>query len=275
MSDNTIPIRRPPSNVDPARPPEQPIYPTEIISLPTKGWFYPEGNPLCSGEVEIKQMTAREEDILANQELIKKGKVLDRLLQSIVVNKEIAIEKILVPDKNALFIGIRRLAYGDTYPVNVTCPSCGERSKVDINLSEIKEKDIDVTHYPKGQNSFPFTLPKSGITVTYKLLNQNDDQQIEKELLGIRKISKENTAELTTRLKYLITSVNNDFDKEVVRKFVDEQLLAVDSRALREHIRTNTPDIDMTFDFVCSSCNFERRLDIPMGASFLWPDLET
>ena len=270
-----IPIRRPTGPIDPTTPPEQPKYPSDTISLPTKGWFYPDEHPLSSGEIEIKQMTAREEDILANQDLIRKGKVLDKLLQSLLINKAIDYRDILTPDKNAIFVGIRRLAYGDTYSVNVTCPSCGERARIDINLSELKDKELDVEKFPKGINNFEFTLPKSGIKITYKLLNQHDDDVMERELTGIRKINKENTSEITTRLKYLITSVNGDTEKQVIRKFVDEELLAVDSRALREYIRDNTPDIDMRFDFKCPNCEFERRMDVPVGASFLWPDIET
>jgi len=279
MSEGTIPIRRPinpPVSPEPAIP-EQPKSPANVVSLPTKGWFYPEENPLSAGEVEIKQMTAREEDILANQELIRKGKVLDKLLQSILINKSINVSDILVPDKNAIFIGIRRLAYGDNYPVNIVCPNCGERSKVDINLGELKDREVDVETFPKGKNSFPFTLPKSQVKITYKLLNQRDDDSIDKELAGLRKVSKETTGELTTRLKYIITSVNGDESKEAIRKFVDEELLAVDSRSLREYMRDHTPDVDMHFDFKCpnSSCELERRLDIPVGASFLWIDLES
>ena len=270
-----IPIRRPTGPIDPTIPPEQPKYPSDTVSLPTKGWFYPDEHPLSSGVIEVKQMTAREEDILANQDLIRKGKVLDKLLQSLLVNKAIDFRDILTPDKNSIFVTIRRLAYGDTYSVNFTCPSCGERSRIDINLSELKDREVDVEKFPKGVNNFEFELPKSGIKVTYKLLNQHDDDLMEKELTGIRKINKENTSEITTRLKYVITSVNGDTEKQIIRKFIDEELLAVDSRALREYIRDNTPDIDMRFDFKCSNCELERRMDVPVGASFLWPDIES
>lgn len=255
-------------------PVTQPTYPTDIVELPTKGWFYPEGNPLSSGEIEIKQMTAREEDILANQDLIRKGKVLEKLLQSLLVNKEVNSKEILIPDKNAIFIAIRRFAYGDTYSVNFTCPQCGEKTRIDINLGELKDRPVDIEKFPRGKNEFPFTLPKSQAVVTYKFLNQYDDDEIEKELLGFKKINKESGSEVTTRLKHIITSVNGDEDKAVIRKFVDD-MPAADARALREHIKDNTPDVDMRFDFKCSNCELERRTDIPIGASFLWPDLET
>ena len=282
MSENnqTIPIRRPAVNVpdfvlkqqsDASQPKEK--YPSEVIPLPTKGWFYPEGHPLSSGEIEIKQMTAREEDLLANQELIKKGKVLDKLMESVIINKSIKIEDILIPDKNAIFIAIRRLAYGDDYPVSITCPQCSAQNKVKINLSDLSYKKFDFDAHPKGQNNFSTTLP-SGIAVTYKLLNQLDEQSIDAELVQLKKISKDNTGELTTRLKYLFTSVGGNTDRAAIRKFVEDRLTAKDSLALRKHIKENNPDVDMTFDFKCSECDFERRLDMPIGASFLWPDID-
>lgn len=280
-NNNQIPIRRPTVNVPEfvakvqpgvSQPKEK--YPSEVIPLPTKGWFYPETSPLASGEIELKQMTAKEEDLLANQELIKKGKVLDRLIESLIVNKAIRTEEILIPDKNAIFISIRRLAYGDDYPVSITCPSCAVANKISINLANLSYRTFDFEHHPRGQNNFTFKLPNSGVTITYKLLSQNDEQSIDAELSQIRKISKENTAELTTRLKYFLTSVDGNTDRATIRKFVEEKLTARDSLALRKHTRETNPDVDMTFDFKCTECGLERRLDMPLGASFLWPDLE-
>ena len=249
-------------------------YPTDIIPLPTKGWFYEEGNPLSSGEIELKQMTAKEEDILANIQLRKNGKFLEKLLESLIVNKAIKTEEILIPDKNAIFIAIRRLAYGDEYPITITCPSCSETNKVVVNLSSIENAPFNFDAYPKGENSFEFKLP-SGVTVTYKLLNQIDENNVEAELNQIKKMNKDASKELTTRLKYLLGSIDGNTDRVSIRKFVDEQLMARDSLALRKYMRVNNPDIDFSFDFKCSNCGHERRQDIPMGISFLWPDLES
>lgn len=248
-------------------------YPTEIVPLPTKGWFYPEGHPLAKGEIEIKQMTAKEEDILANQELIKKGRVLDKLLESLVIDKSIRIDDILIPDKNAIFVSVRRLAYGDDYPVAITCPQCSRQNKVTINLAELAFKSFDFESHPKGTNSFTFKLP-SGLTLTYKLLNQTDETSIDAELSQLKKTVKDGTGELTTRMKYVITSIDNNSDRGAIRKFVDEQFTARDSLALRKHMREHNPDIDMSFDFKCTECPYERRLDVPIGASFLWPDID-
>lgn len=283
MSDQPIPIRKPnipiPDFVVKAQsdiPQKQEIkYPSDIIPLPTKGWFYPESSPLSSGEIELKQMTAKEEDILANQELIRKGKVLEKLLDSLIINKLIRQEEILVPDKNAIFVAIRRLAYGDDYPVNITCPVCSSPNKVVIKLNELTSKEYDFSSHQKGDNNFTFKLPSSGITVTYKLLTHQDEQNIEAELQQIAKISKENTKDLTTKLKYVLTSVDGNTDRAAIRKFIDERLTAKDSLALRKHWKEVNPDIDRSFDFKCSNfrCGFERRMDMPIEASFLWPDI--
>ncbi len=283
MSDNnnqTIPIRRSVVNVpdfvtkQQSDIPQQKEskYPTEMIPLPTRGWFYNEENPLSCGEIEIKQMTAKQEDLLANQQLIKNGKVLDKLMESVIVNKSIKLEEILIPDTNAIFIAMRRLAYGDDYDVSVECPKCSKQNKVKINLSELPYKPFNFDEYPKGQNNFTFKLP-SGITITYKLMNKIDEQAIDAELVQLKKISKENTGELTTRLKYLITSIEGNTDRINIRNFVEEKMTAKDSSALRRHIREHNPDVDMTFDFKCSECDYERRLDMPLGASFLFPDI--
>lgn len=249
-------------------------YPTDIIPLPTKGWFYPETNLLSSGEIELKQMTAKEEDILANIQLRKNGRFLEKLLESLIVNKSIKQEEILIPDKNAIFIAIRRLSYGDEYPVTVTCSSCMEPNKVVVNLSTIENRPFNFESYPRGENSFTYKLP-CGVTVTYKLQNQIDEKNIEAELNQLKKLNQESSKELTTRLKYLLTSIDGNTDRASIRKFVDEQLMAKDSLALRKHMRDNNPDIDFSFDFKCNNCSNERRQDIPMGLSFLWPDIDS
>jgi hypothetical protein len=277
-----IPIRRPTVNVPDfvaqaatgVPQPKDNKYPTEVIPLPTKGHFYPEGSPLSSGQIELKQMTAKEEDLLANQELIKKGKVLDKLMESVIIDKSVRVEDILIPDKNAIFIAIRRLAYGDEYGVTVGCPNCSHQNKVKIDLSALSYKPFNFDEHPKGVNQFTFKLPNSGVTLTYKLLNQVDETSIDAELAQIKKISKENTAELTTRLKYVITSLDGNSDRAGIRRFVEEKLSAKDSLALRRHMREHNPDVDMTFEFKCSECDFERRLDVPLGASFLFPDID-
>ena len=237
--------------------------PTEIIDLPSKGLIYPAENPLSSGKIEMKYMTAKEEDILTNQSYIQKGTVLDKLLQALIVSK-INYNDLIVGDKNAIMVAARILGYGKDYSFEYD----GQSHTVD--LSKMDNKPFDESKLiSKGVNEFNFTLPSSGLNITYKLLTHGDEQKIQNELEGLKRLGMNNSPELSTRLKYIITSVNGDRDNKTIRQFVDTALLARDSRELRKHIANTQPDVDLTF-FPDGSSD---RIDIPVGLKFFWPDL--
>ena len=235
--------------------------PTEVIELPSKGLLYPEGSELAKGTLEMKYMTAKEEDILTNQSYIQKGTVLDKLMKSLIISK-INYDELLIGDKNAIMVAARILGYGKDYSFSVL----GEDHTVD--LSTLENKPLNEELFKDGENNFEFTLPHSGNRVTFKLLTHKDEQDISRELEGLKKINKDNSPELTTRLKYLITSVEGKTEKKDIREFVDNYLLARDSRALREYIKEIQPDVDLTF-FPTGESN---RINIPIGVSFFWPD---
>lgn len=248
-------------------------YPTEIVDLPSRGWFYSPGHPLASGRIEIKMMTAREEDILTSQNLIKKGIVLNRLLDSLIVDKRIKQDDIVLCDMNGIFVAVRRLAYGDKYgPLKFKCTSCGEEHEQIVDLSAIESKPFDFEKYPKGQNSFNFELPYAKKLISYKILTQKEDNMVDSEIKNMARVNKEKSAEVTTRLKYIIQSVDGDDDKAVIRKFIENELMAKDALALRKHIKNNIPDLDMTFDFTCNSCNTSMRMEVPITGQFFWPN---
>jgi hypothetical protein len=247
-------------------------FPTETIELPSQGHFYPDGHPLSDGHLELKMMTAREEDILTNQNLIRKGIVLDRLLESLIVTP-VKIDDILVGDKNAVFFAARRLAYGDTYgPVKVTCPKCQTECERKIDLSLMKSKEVDLSTYTKGQNEFEFLLPYTKKLIKYKLLTHKDELTIDAELKAIVKINKNSSSDVTTRLRTMIIAVDGNSDRNVIQKFVSQELPSRDSLAFRTHVREQTPDLDMNFDFSCDECGNEERMSVPMTAQFFWPD---
>ena len=235
--------------------------PTEVIELPSKGLLYPEGSELAKGTLEMKYMTAKEEDILTNQSYIQKGTVLDKLMKSLIVSK-INYDDLLIGDKNAIMVAARILGYGKDYSFSVL----GEDHTVD--LSTLENKPLNEELFKDGKNNFEFTLPHSGNKVTFKLLTHKDEQNISRELEGLKKINKDNSPELTTRLKYLITSVEGKTESKDIREFVDNYLLARDSRALREYIKEIQPDVDLTFFPEGGS----DRVNIPIGVSFFWPD---
>jgi hypothetical protein len=239
--------------------------PTETVELPSKGLLYPEDSPLNSGVVEMKYMTAKEEDILTNQNYINQGIVIDKLLESLIVDKSIKYNDLLLGDKNAIMIAARILSYGSKYPVLYL------GKEVEIDLTKIDNKPL-ISEFEKAtQNEFEFTLPQSNNKVTYKILTAGDETAIEEEIKGLQKINKNASPEITTRLKYIITSVNDSRSIGDIRDFVDNYLLASDSRALRKEYSRIMPDIDLTFEHT-NNDGGKERVGIPIGLDFFWPN---
>ena len=239
-------------------------FPTEVVELPSKGYFYPEGHPLASGKVEVKYMTAKEEDILTSQNLIEQGIVIDKLLESLVIDKKININDMLVGDKNAIMVASRVLGYGKDYEFMYD----GEEQSVD--LSKLEPVEIDFTKYTKGINEFTFELPSSKRPLTFKLLTGEDEKNIALEIAARRKISKEQSFELTTRLKKMILSVDGNSTKAHINNFVDNEFLSRDSFAFRQHLEDVTPDVDMSATVV-DSAGKETVVSVPVTVRFFWP----
>jgi hypothetical protein len=245
---------------------KQPKFPSEVIDLPSKGIVYPKDSPLSGGQIEIKYMTAKEEDILTSQNLIKKGVVIDVLINSLIVTKGVSIDDLILGDKNAIMVAARILAYGPEYTVEVTDPTLGDKFQHTFNLTEcpFKELSKDVDY---STNEFKCKLPVSKKEVTFKLLVGRDEKQIAKEVASLKKINV-GTAEITTRLKKIITAVDGDDSQAVINMFVDN-MLARDSLALREKLAQITPDIILTQDIELGG--EAVSLDIPMTVEFFWP----
>lgn len=238
-------------------------FPTEAVELPSKGLIYPETSPLSSGVVEMKYMTAREEDILTNQSYINKGIVLDKLLESLIMTEGVSVRDLLIGDKNALLIAARVLGYGKDYSFMYD----GVEETVD--LSQLDSKFLHEDLFTSGRNEFEYVLPSTETRITFKLLTGHDELAIEKELEGLKKINKNNVPELSTRLKYMILSVGGDSERKTVREFVDTRLLARDSRAFRAYAKSIQPDIDLMF-----TTDSGEEVAIPVNLNFFWPDIE-
>ena len=246
-------------------------FPTEIIDLPSKGYFYPSDNPLSSGQVEIKYMTAKEEDILTSSNLLQKGVVLDKLLEALVVS-DINLDDILIGDKNAIMVASRVLAYGKDYEFEYVDPSNNEKKTHKVDLSTLEHKDVNFKKHTKGQNEFSFELPTSKRKITFKLLSQREEKNIETELKAMKKITKGTGVdpEITTRLKSSIISVDGNDDRTFVNNFVDSEFLSMDSFAYRTYLTSLTPDIDLSTTVEFDNGEFEE-IAVPITARFFWP----
>ena len=256
-------------------------FPTEIIELPSKGLIYPKDNALSSGKVELKYMTAKEEDILTTQSYIKDGSVLDRLFQSLIVSNgeglPIKYVDLVVGDKNAIMIASRILGYGKEYNVEVTDSFSGEKQKESIDLTQFENKEYDGSKQTElHKNEFEFELPQSKRIITFQLLTESKERKVKHELESAKKQSKKmgdvTSKELTTRLKNMIVSVEGESDRNVINRFVDNELFAQDSKALRSYIKEVGPDIDLTWEFISDDTGDRKEMSMPMDTNFFWPE---
>jgi len=238
-------------------------FPTETVDLPSKGLIYPSDSPLRSGKVEMKYMTAREEDILTNQAFIQQGVVLDKLLKALTLDK-FDIKTLFPGDKNALIVASRVLGYGKEYSFTMN------NTDYNIDLSVLENKTFDESLIT-SDGTFKFTLPSSENEIEFKFLTELDEEKITQEIEGLKKVNKNSSSEVTTRLKHQIVVINGSSDKNDIREFVDTMLLASDSRALRIYIKDISPDVNLSTTVEINGK--EEKIDIPINLNFFWPDL--
>lgn len=249
---------------------------TTVIDLPSDGKFYPPDHPLSSGSIEVRYMTAADEDVLTDQNLLRKGKALDRLLENVIVEDGVTLDDLLVGDKGAIVLATRILAYGPNYAYEIDCPRCNETQEESVDLREIESKELP-EDVDEGSREFTFNLPVSEKTVKIELLTHRENQQIQEELRNTRRgASKKKlggpsiSKGVTTRLKHLIKEVGGESDRTEINKFV-EQMPARDSHELRKFVREVNPDLDLTQSFLCDWCGHEEVMRIPLDANFLFP----
>ena len=248
--------------------------PIESVPLPTHGLVYPSDSALHGLEtIEIRSMTAREEDILTSRALIKKGTVITNLLQSCMINKQIDVQKMLSGDRNAVMVALRITGYGATYTAEVDCPACGDHAKHEFDLSCLSIKELQVQPVEIGTNVFEFYLPVTKKNVRFKFLTGADEE----EIMIIQDRKKKSGAQadslVTTRLQFSIVAVDGKTDRNLIGSFI-RSMPARDSMTLRQFIDKNEPGIDMKQYIDCSACGESSEVRMPLGASFFWPDAE-
>tara|TARA_Y100000593_G_scaffold65766_1_gene121091 strand:+ start:269 stop:1027 length:759 start_codon:yes stop_codon:yes gene_type:complete len=240
-------------------------FPSEVVDLPSGGKIYGKDSPLYDGKIEIKYMTAREEDILTSQNLIKKGIVIEKLLDSLILSEGVKSNDLLIGDKNAIMVAARILAYGAEYTVNVQDPNTGEDFQHTFDLTKCPFK-----HFPDGvnptKNEFSIKLPISKSEIKFRLLTGKLENIVSSESEAIEKTGI--SAQLTTRLRHTILSVDGNDEQSTITNFVNN-MLARDSMALRQEIVRLTPDIDLSQEV--DRGGETVMVDIPLTVTFFWP----
>ena len=249
--------------------------PTEFVDLPSKGQYYPENHPLHGQEsIEIKYMTAKEEDILSSKTLIKQGVAIDRLLKSVIVDNRVSPETLISGDRNAVLVATRITGYGSEYETRVTCPSCLTSVDHSFDLADVAVKTSeDVENddsYDITENGTIVTVtPMTNITVEMKMMTGKDESYLSRLIESKRKKKLPETT-LTDTLKILVTSLNGETSKDLINKFI-KVIPARDSRFLRSVYEKASPNVDMTQDFECSNCGYVTDLEVPFTTDFFWP----
>ena len=255
--------------------PLQFVTPTEFVELPSQGKGYPPEHPLHNQEViEIRFMTAKDEDILTSQALLKKGLALERMMENVIIDKKVKPSSLLVGDRNAILIATRASGYGNHYETSVACPACGERSTLMFNLEDKSfnhggvPEDMEVEATDNG--TFVVAMPLSKLKVEVRMLNGKDEQWLLQTAKSKKKHKLQDSA-LTNQYRRMIVSVNGQTDRKAL-DYVIENLPAIDSRHLRLAYKSLSPDVKVFKDFSCPACNHEQALEVPFNTDFFWPD---
>lgn len=249
--------------------------PVDAVPLPSEGKVYPPNSPLhMADHVEYRAMTAKEEDILMNRAFIKKGVVITKLIESCLVNKNVHVGEMLSGDRNAVMIAIRVSGYGKDYKPTFQCPNCEVSNELNVDLTELPVKNLEIEPSEPGKNLFYYKLPTSKKQVGFKFLTGDEEEAILNQIETKKKKGIQNEAVVTTRLRYSIVEVDGFDDQNKINKFI-QYMPARDSMELRNYIDNYEPGVDMKTDFECHNCDYHEEVNMPMGASFFWPNART
>lgn len=248
--------------------------PVEAVPLPSNGVIYDQETGLHGKEtLEIKSMTAKEEDILTSRALIKKGTVITELIKSCLIDKTVDVDAMISGDRNAVMTALRITGYGSDYTVQVDCPDCGAGNKQTFMLTDLPIKRLEISPITEGANLFEFTLPVTKKKVHFKFLTGRDEQEMSTISERQKKQGLKTDNLVTSRLNFSVVSVDGVTDKSKIGTFI-RNMPARDSLALRKYIDSNEPGIEMKSWMQCESCDEHTEVNLPLGASFFWPDTE-
>lgn len=250
--------------------------PTELVDLPSEGKFYPPNHPLRDKkELEIKYMTAKEEDILTSKSLLKKGLAIDKMLESLIVDKKVKLEDLILGDKNALILAARKSGYGPRYETQVECPKCEKKNKFGFDLDKVANKKIEevVGATETGNGTFLILLPRTKVQVEVKPMTGREEKSLA-DIQEQRKKLGASEGASTTQMKLFIVAIVKNDEKHITRSVIDafvDAMPASDAKFLRDSYKKLIPDVDMNQTFSCSACDYEEVIEIPLTTDFFWP----
>tara|TARA_A100001391_G_scaffold12460_2_gene7440 strand:+ start:137 stop:985 length:849 start_codon:yes stop_codon:yes gene_type:complete len=282
MRNNNKRLAQPEIAPEPPSPPQQVVVqphtvfpyspPTELVELPSRGVFYPEDHPLHKKKkAEIKLMTAQEEDILSSESLVEEGVAVTKMLESIIVDKNIDIDSLLACDRDALLVAARISGYGAPYQAKVSCTQCFETTDYAFDLTKkninfkLGNKKVLAKHklkFDDENQTLVCSLPASKIEVEIRPITNFEN---------VFNASNFENKMITEYLSSLIVKAAGFDDPSVIKSFV-YTMPASDSKLLRQIALDYLPSYDINQEFVCSHCGHKEIREVPLNAGFFWPE---
>jgi hypothetical protein len=228
-------------------------FPANIITLPSHGKVYEETSALKSGKIEMRHMTAYDEDILSNSSYISEGVIFDKLLEALIVTPGVDISELVIGDKEWLLISARILGYGNEYPVSIIDAKTDKPVSAILDLSKLKSKEFDKASDDVG--CFEYVVSSNNDVIKFKYLSAADASKVADESIN------------STFLKMSIHAINGDTDVNTIEDYLKYELRAMDSRKLRKHIVESAPGINYETEAVddkgaTHSAMFQFKLDL-------------
>jgi len=250
------------------------VVPTHTVELPSRGNYYPQGSTMAGREkVEIKQMTAKQEEILSNADYLTDGTMLDRLVSSILTDNTINVEEMFSGDKNAIIVEARRTSYGSEYSVTQTCENCKNNEVFIFDLSKvsIEDQEIEGVTYSEETNLFSFKLPSTGLDVSIKMLSSADQRFLNEQNDKAKKLNIENSETLNF-LRRCVVSVSNIEDKQLLNDLFSV-LPVLDIRKIKKVSNSIVPTLNTKQEVTCGGCGHVTESEVPFSLGFFWPDI--
>lgn len=223
--------------------------PSEIFHLVSKGMVYPANHPLRSGTIEMRYMTAYDEDILTNSSYIRDNVVLDKLLEALIVTP-VDYSTITKIDKNGLIISARIVSYGKDYNVIVKDPKTGKELNRTIDLSKLKNSEFNLISDDNGE--FDYVL-ENGTQLKFRFLSINDGENLK----------------ISEFLERTIVQVNDSRNLDDIRHFIRYEFLARESKKFRTYLTSNIPDLELTYEFEGEDGSTFKSM-FPLNTDFFW-----
>lgn len=222
--------------------------PSVIVKLASGGKIYPKKHPLHAGQIEMRYMTAYDEDILTNASYITEGVVFNKLLESIILTP-IDINDICAVDRDGLILHARIMAYGAEYPVKIEDPKTKKMLERIVDLTQVQFKPFTLVSDDNGEFSYKVN---EETTIKFAFPSADVDNDT-----------------VTQTITNLVTEVNGIRDRSAIEQFIRYEFLARDAKQFREYVSKNAPGVDYQMNFEGEDGSTFKAM-FPIGADLFW-----